>query len=62
MKSAHGYGKVGRAMASGLVRSALSNILTDSTFTGIYERSKVSCEQVIALHDKVAEDRYCDMF
>ena len=29
---AHGYGKVGRAMASSLVRSTLSNILIDYTF------------------------------
>ena len=41
IKLAHGYGEVGRAMASGLVRSALSNILTDSTFTRTSERSKV---------------------
>ena len=49
-------------MASGLVRSTLSNILTDYTFTGTSERSKVSCQQVIALLDKVAEDSYCDLF
>ena len=56
------YGKMGKEMASGLVWSALSNILTDSTFTGTSEGSKVSCEQVIALLDKISEDGYCDMF
>ena len=40
-------------MASGLVRSVLSNILTGSTFNGASERSKTSCKQIIALLDKV---------
>ena len=49
-------------MASALVRSALSIILTGSTFNGASERSKTSCKQIIALLDKVTEDGYCDMF
>ena len=48
-------------MASGLVRSVLSNILTDSTCTGTSERRKVSREQVIVVLDKVLEDRHSDV-
>ena len=45
-------------MASGLLRSMLSYILTDSTFTGISERSKLALQQTEDLLKKVSEEAY----
>ena len=51
-----------RSMASGLLRSMLSFVLTDSTFTGVSERSKVSLQQTKGLIKKVSEEAYIDRF
>ena len=40
----------------------LSFVLTDSTFTGISERSKVSLQQTEGLIKKVSEEAYIDRF
>ena len=50
-------------MASGLVRSALSYILTDDpTFAGTSKRCQKCLEQVTTLLDRITEDKYCDLF
>ena len=50
-------------VASGIVRSALSYILTDdSTFTGTSERSKTSFGQIATLLDMIAKEEYYDSF
>ena len=49
-------------MASGLLRSKLSFILTDSTYTGVSERSKLALKQTEDLIKKVSEDTYLDHF
>ena len=49
-------------MASGLLRSTLSFVLTDSTFTGVSERSKVSLQQTEGLIKKGSEETYIDHF
>ena len=49
-------------MTSGIVRSALSYILTDSTFSGTPERSKKSLQQIATLLNAVAKGNYCDIF
>ena len=45
-------------MASGLLRSMLSYILTDSTFTGVSKRSKLALQQTEDLLKKVSEEAY----
>ena len=50
------------SMASGLLRSMLSYILTDSTFTGVSERSKLALQQTEDLLNKVSEEAYIDRF
>ena len=55
-------GCVYQSMASGLLRSMLSFVLTDSTFTGVSERSKVSLQQTEGLIKKVSEEVYIDRF
>ena len=50
-------------MASGIVRSTLSYILTDdSTFAGTSKRCQKCLEQVTTLLDRIMEERYCDLF
>ena len=49
-------------MASGLLRSMLSFVLTDSTFTGVSERSRISLQQTDSLIKKVSEEAYIDHF
>ena len=44
-------------MASDLLRSMLSFVLTDSTFTGVSERSKVSLQQTENFIKKVSGPR-----
>ena len=50
------------SMASGLLRSMLSFVLTDSTFTGVSERRKLSLQQTESLLKKVSEEAYTDHF
>ena len=49
-------------MASGLLRSALSFVVTDSTFTGVSERSRLALKQTEDLIKKVSEDAYLNDF
>ena len=49
-------------MASGFLRSVLSFVLTDSTFTGASERSKLALGQTEGLIKKVTEEVYFDHF
>ena len=49
-------------MASGIVRGALSCILTDSTFSRTSERSKKSLQQLTTLLSLIEEEPYCDIF
>ena len=49
-------------MARGLLRSALSFAVTDSTFTGVSERSKLALQQTVDLIKNVSEDAYLNKF
>lgn len=49
-------------MASGLLRSMLTYVLSDSTFTGVSERSKVALQQTDERLKKVSEETYVDSF
>ena len=51
-------------MASGLLRSMLSFVLTDFTFTGVSEKKKseISLQQTESLFKKVSEEAYIDHF
>ena len=52
----------GLDMASGLLRSTLSFVLSDSTFTGVLEKSKLSLQQTESLIKKVSEERIILLF
>lgn len=56
------YGAWRVIMASGLVRAALSSILTDNTFTGISERSQTALSQVESVMEISSSEAYLNNF
>ena len=56
------FGGHGTEMASHFLRSMLSFILVDSTFTGVSERSRIALGQIEGLIKKVTEEAYIDHF